>query len=132
VRWGARRAVGVAAGFTLAGGLLLVLASVTGLATSPGPAGLWSLIIPCLLYMLAHGVHQPCSQSGAVSPFPRAAGAASALNGFAMAVGAFFMGSVLGACFDGTARPMALGIAGWAGVIALVSWTLVRRHGDVH
>lgn len=132
VRWGARRAVGIAACFTFAGGALLLLATVSGVATSTGPTGLWSLIVPCQLYMLAHGVHQPCSQSGAVSPFPRAAGAASALNGFAMAIAAFFMGSVLGVSFDGTARPMALGIAAWAGAIALVSWTLVRRHGDAH
>lgn len=131
-RWGARRAVGVAAGFTLAAGLLLLLATLSGLATSNSDIGMWSLILPCQIYMLGHGVHQPCSQSGAVSPFPRMAGAASALNGFVMALAAFVMGSVLAMVFDGTARPMALGMAAWAGLIALVSWTLVRRHGDAH
>ena len=48
------------------------------------------------LFMLGHGVHQPCGQSGAVGPFPQAAGAASALSGFLMMVVAFGMGAWLG------------------------------------
>ena len=53
-------------------------------------------MLPFYLFMLAHGVHQPCGQSGAVGPFPQAAGAASALNGFLMMLAAFAMGGWLG------------------------------------
>jgi MFS transporter, DHA1 family, multidrug resistance protein len=40
---------------------------------------LWALLLPQWVYLLAHGVHQPCGQTGAVAPFPRAAGVAGRL-----------------------------------------------------
>jgi DHA1 family bicyclomycin/chloramphenicol resistance-like MFS transporter len=123
-RWGVRRTVAVAAGFTLAGGLLLGLFALIGLHSG------WAIMLPFYLYMLAHGVHQPCSQSGAVGPFPYAAGAASALNGFLMMVAAFATGSWLGTAMDGTARPLMLGICCWSLVIAASAWTLVQKHGQ--
>ena len=43
---------------------------------------LWSLMVPFYVFVPSHGVHQPCGQSSAVTPFPAAAGAALALNGF--------------------------------------------------
>jgi len=122
-RWGVRRTVAVAAGFTLAGGLLLGLFAATGLHNG------WAIMLPFYLYMLAHGVHQPCSQSGAVGPFPYAAGAASALNGFLMMVAAFATGSWLGTAMDGTVRPLMFGICFWSVVIAASAWILVQRHG---
>ncbi len=46
----------------------------------------WSIILPQMLFMIDHRIHQPCGQSGAVGQFPQAAGAASAVNGFLMMV----------------------------------------------
>jgi DHA1 family bicyclomycin/chloramphenicol resistance-like MFS transporter len=66
-----------------------------------------------------------------VSPFPYAAGAASALNGFLMSLASFLMGSVLGEVMDGTARPLMYGVWFWSVLIALSAWTLVRKHGKV-
>lgn len=124
-RWGVQRTVAVAAGFTLTGGTLMGLFALMGLHNG------WAIMLPFYLFMLAHGVHQPCSQSGAVGPFPYSAGAASALNGFLMAATSFVMGSVLGQVMDGTVRPLMYGVCFWSVMIALSAWTLVQKHGKL-
>jgi DHA1 family bicyclomycin/chloramphenicol resistance-like MFS transporter len=65
---------------------------------------LWTLSLAQVLYGFGHGIHQPCGQAGVVGPFPREAGAASALAGFMLALGAFLMGGWLGATLDGGVR----------------------------
>ena len=126
--WGAKRAVAVAAGMTLTSGTLLGLFGLTGLAA--GAHGGWYIMLPFYLFMLGHGVHQACSQSGAVGPFPQAAGAASALNGSVMTLAAFLMGAWLGTRMDGSVLPLTQGIWFWSVLIALSAWTLVQKHGD--
>ena len=79
---------------------------------------------------MAHGVHQSCGQSGAVGPFPKAAGAASALNGTIMMLAAFVMGFWLGQHMDGSVLPLTQGIWFWSVLIALSGWTLVQKHGE--
>jgi DHA1 family bicyclomycin/chloramphenicol resistance-like MFS transporter len=81
--------------------------------------------------MLGHGFHQPVGQSGSAAAFPQAAGAASAMAGFLMMLGAFATGSVLGSSMDGSVRPMVLGIMFWGLMIVIVAWTLVQRHGKL-
>ncbi len=122
-RVGLRRAVARAGGLSLSGGTLMA-----GLALA-GWHNVWAIMLPQCLYMLGHGIHQPCSQSGAVGPFPQAAGAASALNGFFMMVTAFAMGGWLGAYLDNTVYPMVFGIWFWSVLIALTAWTLVQKQG---
>lgn len=122
--WGVQRTVAVAAGLSLAGG------STMGLLALLGVANVWSILLPFYLFMLGHGVHQPCGQSGAVGPFPQAAGAASALNGFLMMVAAFAMGGWLGARLQGGATALTHGLWFWSACIALAAWTLVQRHGQ--
>ena len=126
--WGVRRAVAVAAAITLTSGTLLGVFGLSGLAS--GTHGGWFILLPYYLFMLGHGVHQACSQSGAVGPFPDAAGAASALNGTAMMLVAFLMGSWLGSHMDGSVLPLTNGIWFWSTLIALSAWTLVQKHGD--
>jgi MFS transporter, DHA1 family, multidrug resistance protein len=87
-------------------------------------------MLPFYPFMLAHGIHQPCGQSGAVGPFPQAAGAASALNGFAMMLVAFLMGGWLGRHMDGSVFPLTNGLWFWSAIIALSAWTLVQKYGD--
>jgi DHA1 family bicyclomycin/chloramphenicol resistance-like MFS transporter len=123
-RFGVRRSVAMAAVLTLAGGLL------TAALAWAGVRSVWAILLPFYLFILAHGVHQPCSQSGAVGPFPGAAGAASALNGFLMMLAAFAMGGWLGTYMDGTVLPMAHGILFWSVCIALTAWTLVQKYGE--
>jgi MFS transporter, DHA1 family, multidrug resistance protein len=128
-RFGVRRTVAIASGLTLTGGTLMGVLALAGV--SSGPYGAWAITLPFLLFMLGHGVHQPCGQSGAVGPFPQAAGAASALNGFLMMVVAFVMGGWLGTHMDGSVFPLTNGIWFWSAVIALSGWTLVQWHGDI-
>ncbi len=123
-RFGVRRSVALAAVLTLTGGTLLGVLALAGIHTT------WSVLGPFLLYMFAHGVHQPCGQSGAVAPFPQAAGAASALNGFIMMLAAFGVGAWMGTRLDGTVFPLANGVWFWSVCIAATAFTLVQRYGD--
>lgn len=123
-RFGVQRTVAIAAAFSLAGGTAM------GLLALAGVQGIWSIMLPFYLFMLGHGVHQPCGQSGAVGPFPQAAGAASALNGFLMMVAAFAMGSWLGTHLDGGVTALTHGLWFWSVCIALAAWTLVPRYGQ--
>jgi len=122
VRHGIRGAVARGGGFTLAGGVIIVALALAGVQAA------WAVLLPQCLYAFGHGIHQPCGQAGAVGPFPRAAGAASALAGFVLAITAFGIGLWLGRALDGSVLPYALGIGFWAAATTLVAWTLVQRH----
>lgn len=127
-RWLARHGICGAirrGGFiTVAGALLFALPALADAHT------VWSLTAAQWLYALGHGVHQPCGQAGVVGPFPREAGAASALSGFFLSMGAFALGGWLGVAIDGRVAPFALTIAALALSTATVAFTLVQRHGD--
>lgn len=124
-RFGLRRTVAIAGVFTFAGGTTMGLLALSGVQRG------WAIMLPYYLFMLAHGVHQPCSQSGAVGPFPRAAGAASALNGFLMMIAAFAVGGWVGMRLDGTVFALTNGIWFWSACVALLSWTVVQIHGEL-
>lgn len=123
-RFGVRRAVKWAGMLSLAGGTLMAAPSLMGVQS------IWAILPAQLLFMMGHGVHQPCGQSGAVGPFPQAAGAASAMNGFLMMLVAFAMGSWLGTHMDGSVKPLTLGVWFWTAWIALSAWTLVQKYGE--
>lgn len=114
-----------ASAFTLAGGLSMGALSLAGVQA------VWAIALPQMAIAFGHGMHQSCGQAGAVGPFREQAGTASALAGFMLAAVAFGIGRWLGVALDGTARPVALGIAFWATLTALIGWTLVRRHGSL-
>jgi DHA1 family bicyclomycin/chloramphenicol resistance-like MFS transporter len=123
-RFGVRDTVAIAACFSLTGGTLM------GLLAWAGVHNVWAIMLPYYLFMLGHGVHQPCGQSSAVGPFPQAAGAASALNGFLMMLVAFGIGGWLGTHMDGTVRPLTHGVWFWSVLIAATAWTVVRKYGE--
>ncbi len=122
-RHGLQRTVAIAGGLSVAGGTLMALVAWMGWHHP------WGLLLPFYLFMLGHGIHQPCGQSGAVGPFPQAAGVASALNGFMMMLAAFAIGGWLGQRLDGTVWPLVNGIWFWSVVLAIISWTLVQKFG---
>lgn len=124
LRFGLTRAVAVGAAFSLAGGTLLGVLAWAQVHT------VWAIMVPMALFMMGHGVHQPCGQSGAVGPFPQSAGAASALNGFSMMLVAFVIGSWLGTRMDGTVNPLANGVWLCSAVLAACAWTLVLQYGE--
>lgn len=121
------RTVGIAAALTLSSGVLLTALAYLG-HRQPW-FGAWAVMAPFYLYMIGHGVHQPCSQSAVVAPFPLKAGTASALNGFLMMLCAFFMGGWLGQQMDVPLFALAHGLLLWSVVIAVLAWTAVQRHG---
>ena len=123
-RFGVRRTLKWAGVLSLSGGTLMAGLSLMGVQN------VWAIMGPQMLFVIGHGIHQPCGQSGAVGPFPHAAGAASAVNGFLMMLAAFAMGSWLGTHMDGTVLPLTLGIWFWSALIALTAWTLVQRYGE--
>ncbi|MDM0119444.1 multidrug effflux MFS transporter [Variovorax arabinosiphilus] len=122
-RHGVRRSVARGAVLTLSGGLLMAGLAFAGIHSTAAIVG------PLTLMMLGHGVHQPCGQSGAVGPFPQAAGAASALNGFVMMLAVFGVGGWLGTHLDGTVLPLTYGMGFWSVCVALLAWTVVQKHG---
>jgi DHA1 family bicyclomycin/chloramphenicol resistance-like MFS transporter len=123
-QFGLTKTVMHAAFLSLAGGTAM------GMLALAGVHSIWAIMLPYGLFMLGHGVHQPCGQAGAVGPFPKAAGTASAMNGFLMMCGVFVIGGWLGEHMDGTVNPMTNAIWFWSVVLAISAWTAVRRYGD--
>lgn len=106
-------------------GLLLMYVAYFG----PGQTwfGAWAVMAPVNLYLLAHGVHQPCGQSGCIAPFPQMAGTASALNGFTMMLVAFGMGTWIGTHMTDPLLSMAHGLMLWSACLALIGSFAVRK-----
>ena len=128
-RLGLRRTIAVAGALSLTGGIGLALGSWLEIES------VWAVALPFWLYIMAHGIHQPCAQTGSVAPFPQAAGAASAWSGCLAMVLAFGNGQVLGWLISsGWVTPRhALGwsVLFWGALVALNAWTAVQRHGEV-
>ena len=126
-RTSVHRTVGTAAVLTITGGISMAALAYAG--QGQDWYGAWAVMGPMYIFMVGHGVHQPCGQSGAVAPFPNRAGTASALNGFLMMLGAFFMGGWLGTHMDSPVFALAHGLLLCAVFITFVAWTGVQRHG---
>ncbi|PVY56163.1 MULTISPECIES: multidrug effflux MFS transporter [unclassified Simplicispira] len=124
VRHGLRRTVALAGVLSLSGGSLMALVAAMGWHQP------WALLLPFYLFMLGHGIHQPCGQTGAVGPFPQAAGVASALNGFMMMLAAFAIGGWVGTHLNGTVWPLVHGVLFWSVLLAAIAWTLVQKFGE--
>ena len=124
-RVGLRCAVHAAGFLSLGGGTLM------GVLAWAGVHSPWAFMLPMYLFMFGHGIHQPCAQIGVVAPFPRIAGAASAMSGFILTLVGFGVGAWLGVRLDGSVFPMINGIWFWTAVIAFFAWVPVQRHGDL-
>ena len=122
-RLSVQKTTAVAACISLTAGTLM------GSLAWAGVVNVWAIVLPLGLFMVGHGIHQPCGQSGSIGPFPKSAGAASAMNGFFMMVVAFGIGSWLGVRMDGTVLPLTNGVWFWSAMIALSAWVLVRKYG---
>ena len=123
LRFSVQQTIAIAAFISLGGGTLM------GSLAWAGVVNVWAVVLPLGLFMVGHGIHQPCGQSGAIGPFPQSAGAASAMNGFFMMVVAFGIGSWLGVRMDGTVLPLTNGLWFWSVLIALSAWVLVGKYG---
>lgn len=104
-----------------------VMAAVMALLAALDVQTLAAVLVPMCLVTASHGFIQPCCQIGAIDPFPRNAGAATALTGFAMLTIAAVAGWWVGAMHDGTTRPVAWGVAASMAFCAASAWGLLQR-----
>jgi DHA1 family bicyclomycin/chloramphenicol resistance-like MFS transporter len=118
---GIERPVTIGLALYIAGAAALVALLLAG-ARHPA-----AVIVPMALFQFGNGMVMPNAVAGAIAPFPRAAGAASALAGFAQMTTGALSGLVLGRLHDGSAMPMTLLVAVSAVSAALCFALLVRR-----
>ena len=99
-------------------GALLALAGIENIA---------AVLAPFVLVMIGIGITLPAAIAGAIGPYPRMAGAASAMVGFLQLGIAAAVGVGVGHILDGTTRPMMVAIAlvSLAGLASF--WWLVLR-----
>ena len=92
--------------------------------------GHWlAIVLPFMAFMFAASCIVPNATAAALSPFPGSAGTASSLLGACAFVLGATVSAVLGALFDGTARPMT-GALLLGGLFALLAERfLIRRPG---
>jgi DHA1 family bicyclomycin/chloramphenicol resistance-like MFS transporter len=105
---------------SLTGGVLMLAFALGGAVSAV------TIVGPMMIFMSGFGMAAPSAMAGAMAPFPKTAGAASAMIGFAqMAMAA--LGSTAIAIFsDGTAIPMAAAVFGM-GALSALSYVLVIR-----
>lgn len=89
-RWPRPRLIGVGVVVTVASAALLALLTWV---VRPSVAG---TVLPMMLYTFGMGLVMPHAMSGALAPFPRMTGAASAVLGFIQMGSAAMLGTVLG------------------------------------
>lgn len=113
----------IAAGIMIAisGGLLMSGLAISHVAPT-GPLGALAVVLPMLIHMIGIGLIFPNSIAGAIGPFPRAAGAASALLGFTQMTVAALVGVAVAQLHDGTSVPMTATIA----TAAIAIWISFR------
>jgi DHA1 family bicyclomycin/chloramphenicol resistance-like MFS transporter len=102
------------------GGLMAVLAW----------AGIWTVaavIGPMYVFAVGVGLVMPTGIAGAIGPFPRMAGLASAVLGFLQMTGSALYGIVVGRLYDGSPRPMATAIAVAGGTALVGYWAVSAR-----
>jgi len=125
-RVGIERMCLIGTGFTAFSGALIFVLIWSGFVT------VWSVIVPTVIYFAGMGLSQPNVQAGAISPFPRMAGAAASLLGLAQYISAGAFSIIIGVfAFDPT--HLLATVMGCAGVFAFTVFLLMiwipRRRG---
>jgi DHA1 family bicyclomycin/chloramphenicol resistance-like MFS transporter len=105
----------------LGGGIMatLALARVESVA---------AFMAPMFVFFLGAGLNMPAAMAGAVGPFARMAGTASALLGFLQMVVGGLAGFTVGRLHDGTTIPTSVSIA-TTGILTAVSFYVLVRPG---
>lgn len=119
----------------LLGGLLASLAGLLLLGVGwsgvewRGATGAAAFVLPMAVAMVGIGLVMPNAMAGAIGPYARLAGAASALLGFIQMSVAALVGAAVGLLYDGTARGMTGAIALSVALIPLSFRLLVGGGG---
>jgi MFS transporter, DHA1 family, multidrug resistance protein len=91
-----------------------------GVATVP------TVIVPMFAVAAGLGLVMPNAMAGAIGPFPRMAGLASAVLGFVQMTGSALYAIAVGHLYDGTLRPMTTAVA-TATLASLAAFRLLNR-----
>jgi DHA1 family bicyclomycin/chloramphenicol resistance-like MFS transporter len=118
---GIDRLVLAGAAIGLVGGVVALALALAGIASVAG------IIAPVFVFMIGVGLMLPNAMAGAIGPYPRMAGTASALLGVIQMTLAAAIGIAVGQAQDGTARGMNGAIAAVALAALLAYLGLVRR-----
>lgn len=89
----------------LIAGLAALVLALAGASTVP------AVVAPVMVFLFSFALVMPQALAGALAPFPHMAGAASSLLGFLGLATSAIVGATVGAAFDGTQMPMAIGLA---------------------
>ncbi|MCU0897639.1 MAG: multidrug effflux MFS transporter [Burkholderiales bacterium] len=80
-----------------------------------------AFVLPMFVFFLGAGFNMPAAMAGAIGPYPKMAGTASALLGFLQMVIGGLAGFTVGRLHDGTTVPTSVSIAS-AGILAAASF----------
>jgi DHA1 family bicyclomycin/chloramphenicol resistance-like MFS transporter len=108
-RIGLERTLKLGAGIAAIGAAAILAVAFFGPRTGHFAALL--MVGGMIIYLTGFGMVMPNGYAGAISPFPRKAGAAAALVGCVQMATAALFGALVGAWHDGTPEPMAIVIA---------------------
>ena len=129
-RVGAVRAVQLASMLSV-GGPLIQLVGCWLLPLSP-----WPLLVGHAVYVMGHGIHQPCGQAGAVGDLPHLAGRAVSWSGFGMMLVAFVIGQIAATfvdpAFSNGALPMVVPMALAGVALFLIAFFWLPRLQPLH
>lgn len=120
VSHGLNAMAGTGASFCCIAGLCIVAAALANVALSI------TLTLSMAVYFVGLAILLAQSTAAALMPFPKQAGTASSLLGFAQQVAGAVMGVLVGNTLGGTALPMA-GFVALAGCGTLLLWFATRR-----
>jgi MFS transporter, DHA1 family, multidrug resistance protein len=121
-RMGLDRLIAAGTGLGAVAGCLMAALAWSGVFTVSAVIG------PMYVFAVGLGVVLPTAIAGAIGPFPRTAGLASAVLGFLQLTAAAAYGTLVGRFYDGTPVPMTMAIA-VAGLAAAGAHRLTRdRH----
>lgn len=112
------------AGFGAAA-MTLAAAAMAALAWA-GVATVAAILAPMALFAVGVAMIMPTAMAASIGPFPRIAGSASSLAGFAQGVTAACAGWIVAALHDGTTRGFATALFAFAAAAALVYLFQVR------
>lgn len=126
-RWiGGPAAVGLGAAMNLLFGLAMLVPLMLDYQSVA------TVLIPMVLYMVGMGLVLPHAQAGAIGPYPKKAGAASALFGALQNSMAAGVGVLVGHGLTASPLPMAWGVAGSGAFTLFCYLVLIRRPQSRH
>jgi DHA1 family bicyclomycin/chloramphenicol resistance-like MFS transporter len=124
-RLGIDRLIAIGSVVSFAGAALVLILALLNPARTGIPAAI-AVVGPMMLFLAGVGLAMPNAIAGAIGPFPRAAGTASALLGFLQMAMAAIVGVLVGHFHDGSAVPMGVALVAVTAGILVSFFGLVR------